>query len=185
MSKKVSKPRFQDRYENTIKPQMIKELQYKNIMEVPRLQKIVVNSCVKDAAFHQSSIETAANEIFLITGQKPVITKAKQSIAGFKIRTGMSLGCKTTLRGVMMYEFFDRLVNIALPRVKDFKGFSNKQFDGAGNFSIGLKEQLVFPEINYDKIDKIRGMNITFVTTAKSDAEARLLLKLFDIPFIQ
>lgn len=177
--------RFKKRYDEVIKSKMLTEMSYKNVMQIPRLQKIVLNTCIKEAAFNQSSLEVAFNELYLITGQKPVITKATKSIAGFKIRAGMGLACKVTLRGSGMYEFFDRLVNIALPRVRDFKGFSKKQFDGQGNLSIGLKEQLVFPEINYDKVDKIRGMNITFVTTAKSDAEARLLLELFDIPFIQ
>ena len=189
MSKKktetTSQPRLRKVYEEVIKPRMLKDMSYSNVMQIPKIEKVVVNTCVKDAAFNQSSIEVAFNELFLITGQKPVITKAAQSIAGFKIRAGMSLGCKATLRGDVMYEFIDRLVNIALPRVRDFKGFSKKQFDGRGNLSIGLKEQLVFPEINYDKVDKIRGMNITFVTTAKNDAEARLLFELFDIPFFQ
>ena len=171
-------PRFRKLYDEEVKSKMMTNMSYQNVMQIPRLQKIVVNTCIKDAAINQSSLEVAFNELYLITGQKPVITKAVQSIAGFKIRAGMGLGCKVTLRGNGMYEFFDRLVNIALPRVRDFKGFSKKQFDGKGNLSIGLKEQLVFPEIN-------RGMNITFVTTAQNDAEARLLLELFDIPFIQ
>lgn len=185
MSNNQNKPRLQMKYENIIKNEMMTAVQYKNIMEVPKLIKIVVNTCVKDAGLNQSQIETAVNELFLITGQKPAVTKAKKSIAGFKIRTGMSLGCKTTLRGKIMYEFLDRLVNVALPRVRDFKGFSHKQFDSKGNFSIGLKEQIVFPEINYDKVEKIRGMNITFVTTAKNHTEAKMLFEHFDIPFMQ
>lgn len=187
MSKKkietALQPRLKQRYEEVIKLKMMEDMAYSNVMQIPKVEKVIINICVKDAAFNQSSIEVAFNELYLITGQKPVITRAVKSIAGFKIRAGMSLGCKTTLRGDRMYEFIDRLVNIALPRVRDFKGFSKKQFDGRGNLSIGLKEQLVFPEINYDKIDKIRGMNITFVTTAKNDSEARLLFELFDIPF--
>ena len=180
-----SRARLQEKYVNVIKPKMMQEMSYKNVMQIPQLKRIVVNTCVKDAGLNQSSIETSVNEIYLITGQKPVTTKARKSIAGFKIREGMSLGCKVTLRGKVMYEFLDRLVNIALPRVRDFKGFSSKQFDNKGNLSIGLKEQLVFPEINYDKVDKIRGMNITFVTTAKNSIEAKLLFELFDIPFIK
>jgi len=183
--KNQGKARLHERYSSVIKPQMMQEMSYSNVMQIPRLERIVVNTCVKDAGLNQSSIETVVNETYLITGQKPVITKAKKSIAGFKIREGMSLGCKVTLRGKIMYEFLDKLINIALPRVRDFRGFSSKQFDNKGNLSIGLKEQLVFPEINYDKVDKVRGMNITFVTTAKNSVEAKLLFELFDIPFIQ
>jgi large subunit ribosomal protein L5 len=182
---KENKPRLQKIYEEIIKDKMMKSNCYKNVMEIPRLTKIVVNSCVKDAGLNQAQIESTVDEIYLITGQKPIITKAKKSIAGFKIRAGMSLGAKVTLRGKVMYEFLDRLVNVALPRVRDFKGFSHKQFDNKGNFSIGLKEQLVFPEINYDKVEKVRGMNITFVTTAKNSSEAKMLFEEFNIPFMQ
>ena len=185
MKNNQNKPRLQKKYEDIIKNEMMKAQGYKNVMEIPKLLKIVVNSCVRDAGVNQGQIDSTVNEIFLITGQKPVVTKAKQSIAGFKIREGMSLGAKVTLRGKIMYEFLDRLVNVALPRVRDFKGFSHKQFDNKGNFSIGLKEQLVFPEINYDKVEKIRGMNITFVTTANNHAEAKMLFEHFDIPFMQ
>lgn len=178
-------PRLQKKYEEVIKNEMMKSQGYKNVMEIPKLTKIVVNSCVRDAGLNQNQIESTVNEIFLITGQKPVVTKAKKSISSFKIREGMSLGAKVTLRGKIMYEFLDRLVNVALPRVRDFKGFSHKQFDNRGNFSIGLKEQLVFPEINYDHVEKIRGMNITLVTTANNNVEAKMLFELFDIPFIQ
>lgn len=183
--KQENKPRLQKRYEEVIKGKMSDSYKYKNVMEIPKITKIVVNSCVRDAGINQAQIESTVNEIYLITGQKPVVTKAKKSIAGFKIRAGMSLGAKVTLRGKVMYEFLDRLVNIALPRVRDFKGFSHKQFDNKGNFSIGLKEQLVFPEINYDKVEKVRGMNITFVTTAKNSTEAKTLFEQFDIPFMQ
>jgi len=185
MNNNQNKPRLQKKYEEVIKSEMMKANSYKNVMEIPRLVKTVVNSCVKDAGLNQNQIEPTVNELFLITGQKPIITKAKKSIASFKIREGMSLGAKVTLRGKIMYEFLDRLVNVALPRVRDFKGFSHKQFDSKGNFSIGLKEQLVFPEINYDKVEKVRGMNITFVTTAKHDLEAKMLFELFNFPFMQ
>lgn len=184
MSNIKAKARLHEHYETNVRPALLQKIGCKNVMEVPKLIKIVVNTCVKDAGLNQSAIESAVNELFLITGQQPAITKAKQSIAGFKIRAGMSLGCKTTLRGKIMYEFLDRLVNIALPRVRDFRGFSVKM-DGKGNLSIGLKEQLVFPEIHYDKVDKVRGMNITFVTTARNDVEAKFLFESFDIPFIQ
>jgi large subunit ribosomal protein L5 len=180
----VAKARLASFYNDMIKPQLQKEFNYKNVMEVPKLLKIVVSTSVKDPALNQSAIEVAQEEIFLITGQKPVITKAKQSIAGFKIREGMPLGCKVTLRHKMMYEFIDRLVNIALPRVRDFRGVPLRQISD-GNLSIGLKEQLVFPEINYDKLDKIRGMNITLVTNAQTKAETKVLLEQFGIPFIE
>jgi large subunit ribosomal protein L5 len=187
MTKNITenKPRLEGIYKREIMPKLMESNHYKNVMEIPKLTKIVVNSSVKDAGINQAQIESTVNEIYLITGQKPVVTKAKKSIAGFKIRAGMSLGAKVTLRGKIMYEFLDRLVNVALPRVRDFKGFSSKQFDNKGNFSIGLKEQLVFPEINYDKVEKIRGMNITFVTTAKNSSEAKMLFEEFNIPFIQ
>ncbi len=185
MSKIQVKPRLQKQYEEVIREKIMQAMEYKNVMAIPKLVKIVVNTCIKDAGVNQGLITTTVNELYLITGQKPVVTKAKKSIAGFKLRAGMSIGAKTTLRGKVMYEFLDRLVNIALPRVRDFKGFSQKQFDNKGNFSIGLKEQLVFPEIHYDKVEKIRGMNITFVTTAKNHKEAKILFENFDIPFMQ
>lgn len=184
MSPKTSKARLQKHYEEVVIKKLMDAMSCKNIMAVPKITKIVVNTCVKDAGLNQGLIDNAVNELFLITGQKPAITKAKKSIAGFKIREGMSIGCRTTLRGKVMYEFLDRLINIALPRVRDFKGFSAKQFDADGNFSMGLKEQLVFPEINYDRVEKIRGMNITVVTTAKNRSDAKLLLQNFDIPFM-
>lgn len=184
MSQNTSKARLQKHYEEVSIKKLMEAMGCKNIMAVPKITKIVVNTCVTDAGLNQNLVDNAVNELHLITGQKPSVTKAKKSIAGFKIREGMSLGCKTTLRGKVMYEFLDRLVNIALPRVRDFKGFSGKQFDADGNFSMGLKEQLVFPEINYDKVEKIRGMNITVVTTAKNRADAKLLLESFDIPFM-
>ena len=161
--------RLKDLYMNEIREQMMKKFGYKNIMQVPKLDKIVVNMGI--------------GEVAIITGQKPVITKAKKSIANFKIREGMPIGCKVTLRGDRMYEFLDRLVNLALPRVRDFRGVNPNSFDGRGNYALGIKEQLIFPEIEYDKIDKVRGMDIIFTTTAKTDEEARELLRLFNMPF--
>ncbi len=184
MTNSTKKARLQERYDASIKGMLMKSMKYANVMQVPKLQKIVINMGVKDAVLSSSAIDGALNELFLIAGQKPVVTRAKKSIAGFKIREGMAIGCKATLRGKMMYEFLDRLVNIALPRVRDFKGFSREQFDGNGNFSIGLKEQIVFPEINYDRIERIRGMNVVVVTSAKTDADAKALLEQFDIPFM-
>jgi large subunit ribosomal protein L5 len=183
-NKSENKARLQKQYDDSIRNLLMQNMQYANIMQVPKLEKIVINMGVKDAVLSSSAIDGALNELFLITGQKPVATRAKKSIAGFKIREGMAIGCKATLRGRMMYEFLDRLINIALPRVRDFKGFSRKQFDGQGNFSIGLKEQIIFPEINYDKIDRIRGMNIVFVTSAKTNVDAKALLEEFGIPFM-
>jgi large subunit ribosomal protein L5 len=178
-----NKPRLQKEYEE-YKGELMESQLYENVMQIPKLIKIAVNSCIRDAGLNQGQIESVKEELFLITGQKPVVTVAKQSIAGFKIRAGMILGAKVTLRNTMMYEFLDRLVNVALPRVRDFKGFSDKQIN-RGNFSIGLKEQLVFPEINYDKVQNTRGMNITLVTTAKNHVKAKMLLEFFKIPFIQ
>ena len=162
---------------------MTKKFGYKNIMEVPKLDKIVVNMAVGEAKENVKVLENAANDLMIITGQKAVTTKAKKSIANFKIREGMPIGCKVTLRGERMYDFLDRLVNLALPRVRDFRGVSADAFDGRGNYALGIKEQLIFPEIEYDKIDKTRGMDIVFTTTAKTDEEARELLKLFNMPF--
>jgi len=162
---------------------MIQKFGYKNIMQVPKLEKVVVNMGLGEAIQNSKIIDAAINDIMTITGQRPVVTKAKKSIAAFKLRAGMSVGAKVTLRGDRMYEFMDRLVNIALPRVRDFRGVSPKSFDGRGNYSMGVKEQLIFPEIDYDKIDKARGMDIIIVTTAKTDEEARELLKLMGMPF--
>ena len=175
--------RLKDLYYNEIREQMTKKFGYKNVMEVPKLDKIVVNMGVGEARENEKLLEAAAKDMATITGQKPVITKAKKSIANFKIREGMPIGCKVTLRGDRMYEFLDRLVNLALPRVRDFRGVNPNSFDGRGNYAMGIKEQLIFPEIEYDKIDKVRGMDIIFTTTAKTDEEARELLRLFNMPF--
>ena len=176
--------RMQRRYLDTIRPAMQEQFGYKNPMQVPRLEKIVINMGVGEAAGDQKKLDAAVGELTLIAGQKPVKTKAKKAIAGFKIREGLPIGCKVTLRKQRMFEFLDRLVTIALPRVRDFRGIpGNKGFDGRGNFAMGLKDQTIFPEIAYDKIDTVRGMDIIFVTTAKTDAEAKALMKLFDVPF--
>ena len=175
--------RLQEYYQKTVKPDLIKEFGYKNAMEAPRLDKIVLNMGVGEGVQDKKKVIAAAEDLALIAGQKPVITKAKKSIAAFKLRDGMTIGCKVTLRRERMYEFLDRLITVALPRVRDFRGISPKSFDGAGNFALGLKEQIVFPEIDYDKVDQIRGMNVVICTTAKTDAEARALLKGFDMPF--
>ena len=177
-------PRMQRRYVDDIRPAMLKEFDYKNPMQVPKLEKIVINMGVGEAAADQKKLDAALGELMLIAGQKPVKTVAKKAIAGFKIREGLPIGCKVTLRKSRMYEFLDRLVTIALPRVRDFRGIpGGKGFDGRGNFAMGLKEQIIFPEINYDKVTDIRGMDIVFVTTAKTDAEAKALLRKFDVPF--
>jgi large subunit ribosomal protein L5 len=175
--------RMRAEYDEKIVPAMIEKFGYKNRMEVPRLDKIVINMGVGEATQDKKKVETAAQEMELIAGQKPVITKAKKSIAQFKLREGMPIGVKVTLRRERMYEFVDRLVTIALPRVRDFRGLNPRSFDGRGNYAMGLKEQLVFPEINYDRIDKVRGMDIIVTTTAKTDDEARELLRLFNFPF--
>ncbi len=175
--------RLKERYQQELLPKLMKEFGYKNKMRVPRLQKIVVNMGLGEAIQNIKILDSATSEIMTITGQKPVPTKAKKSIANFKLRQGMPIGCMVTLRKDRMYEFFDRLVNIALPRVRDFRGISGKAFDGRGNYSLGIKEQIIFPEIDYDKIDKIKGLNITIVTTAKTDEEGKTLLKLFGMPF--
>ncbi len=175
--------RLRDQYENEIKDAMQKKFGYKNVMEIPKIEKIVVNMGVGEAKENAKLLEAAMGDMETITGQKPVITKSKKSIANFKIREGMNIGCKVTLRGEKMYEFVDRLVNLALPRVRDFRGVNPNAFDGRGNYSLGIKEQLIFPEIEYDKIDKVRGMDIVFVTTAKTDEEAKELLTLFNMPF--
>ena len=175
--------RLHETYLNEIAPAMQKKFGYKNVMQIPKMDKIVVNMGVGEAKDNAKVLESAANDMQIITGQKPVITKAKKSIANFKIRDGMNIGCKVTLRGEKMYEFMDRLINLALPRVRDFRGVNPNAFDGRGNYALGIKEQLIFPEIEYDKIDKVRGMDVIFVTTANTDEEARELLTLFNMPF--
>ena len=175
--------RLKEMYKNEIVDAMVKKFGYKNVMEVPKLDKIVINMGVGEAKENAKVLESAVGDMETITGQKAVITKAKHSIANFKIREGQSIGCKTTLRGDKMYEFLDRLVNLALPRVRDFRGVSANSFDGRGNYALGIKEQIIFPEIEYDKVDKVRGMDVIFVTTAKTDEEARELLRLFNMPF--
>ncbi|SCN24085.1 50S ribosomal protein L5 [Clostridium sp. N3C] len=177
--------RLQEKYINEVVPALVEKFGYKNIMEVPRLEKIVVNMGVGEAKDNPKVLESAVNDLQIITGQKPVVTRAKKSIANFKIRENMPIGCKVTLRKQKMYEFADKLMNVALPRVRDFRGVSDKAFDGRGNYSLGVKEQLIFPEIEYDKIDKVRGMDIIFVTTAKTDEEARELLRFLGMPFVQ
>lgn len=177
------KPRLKTQYEDQIRSRMMEKFAYKNPMMTPKLEKIVINMGVGDAINDRKAVESAAEDLGRITGQKAVITKAKKSIAGFKVREGMPIGCKVTLRADRMYEFLDRLVTIALPRVRDFRGLSAKSFDGRGNYAMGLKEHIVFPEIDYDKVDKIRGMDIVVCTTAKNDEEARALLGEFNFPF--
>lgn len=177
--------RLKEKYQDEIVDALIKKFGYKNIMEVPKLDKVVINMGVGEAKENAKLLESAMHDLEIIAGQKPVITKAKKSIANFKIREGMSIGCKVTLRGEKMYEFVDRLINLALPRVRDFRGISANSFDGRGNYALGIKEQLIFPEIEYDKIDKVRGMDIVFVTTAKTDEEARELLAQFNMPFMK
>jgi len=176
-------PRFETLYNETIAKAMTEKFGYKNVMEIPRLEKIVLNMGVGEATQDKKKVEAAAAEMQAISGQKPVITKAKKSIAQFKLREGMPIGAKVTLRRDRMFEFLDRLVTIALPRVRDFRGLNPKSFDGRGNYAMGLKEQIIFPEINYDQIDKVRGMDIIVTTTAKTDEEARELLRLFNFPF--
>jgi large subunit ribosomal protein L5 len=184
MSEAKALPRLQAYYRDVVREQMLKEFGYKNPFEVPSLEKIVINMGVGEAAADQKKLDAAVAELMLIAGQKPIKTIAKKAIAGFKIRAGLPIGCKVTLRKTRMYEFLDRLVTIALPRVRDFRGIpNNKGFDGRGNFAMGLKEQIIFPEIVYDKVDAIRGMDIIFVTNAKTDAEAKALLKGFNLPF--
>ncbi|NHN83541.1 50S ribosomal protein L5 [Acetobacter musti] len=178
-------PRLQQRYRTELTGQLREQFGYKNVMEIPRLEKIVLNMGVGEAAGDQKKLDAALNDMMLIAGQRPVKTVAKKAIAGFKIREGLPIGCKVTLRKARMFEFLDRLVTIAMPRIRDFRGLpANKGFDGRGNFAMGLKEQIIFPEIEYDKVDQVRGMDIIFVTTAKTDAEAKALLKAFDLPFV-
>ncbi len=175
--------RLSEVYQEKVVDSLMKRFNYKNRMEVPKLEKIIINMGLGEAIQNIKILDSAAQELSQITGQKPVITKAKKSIAQFKLRTGMPIGCMVTLRKERMYEFFNRLVNVALPRVRDFKGLSGKSFDGRGNYALGIREQLIFPEIHYDKIDKVKGMNIVIVTTAKSDEEGKELLKLLGMPF--
>ena len=175
--------RLIEKYNKEVVPALQKRFNYKNVMQIPKLDKIVINMRVGEAKENPKALEGAINDMRIITGQQPVVTRAKKSIANFKVREGQKIGCMVTLRGDMMYSFFDRLVNIALPRTRDFKGVSRNSFDGRGNYAMGIKEQLIFPEIEYDKIDKVRGMDIMFVTTAKTDEEARELLTLFNMPF--
>jgi large subunit ribosomal protein L5 len=177
--------RLQEKYQKEVIPAMIEKFGYKNIMEVPKLEKIVINMGVGEAKENQKVLESAVSDLTLIAGQKPILTRAKKSVANFKIRENMALGCKVTLRKAKMFEFADKLMSIALPRVRDFRGVSSKAFDGRGNYSLGIKEQLIFPEIEYDKIDKVRGMDIIFVTTANTDEEARELLRFLGMPFAQ
>lgn len=175
--------RLKDMYYNEIVPAMVSKFGYKNVMQVPKLNKIVLNMGVGEAKDNAKVLESAVKDMEIIAGQKVVTTKAKNSVANFKIREGMAIGCKTTLRGEKMYEFADRLINLALPRVRDFRGVNPDAFDGRGNYALGIKEQLIFPEIEYDKVDKVRGMDVIFVTTAHTDEEARELLRLFGMPF--
>ena len=175
--------RLKDTYTNEIVDAMTKKFGYKNVMEIPKIEKIVINMGVGEAKDNAKALESAVADMETITGQKAIVTKAKKSIANFKIREGLAIGCKTTLRGEKMYEFLDRLVNLALPRVRDFHGVNPNIFDGRGNYALGIKEQIIFPEIEYDKVDKVRGMDIIIVTTAKTDEEARELLRLFNMPF--
>ena len=177
--------RLKDKYRAEVAPALKQHFQYKNIMEIPRLEKIVINMGLGDCKDNAKALELAVSELATISGQKPLVTKAKKSIANFKLRAGMNVGAKVTLRGDRMYEFADKLVSIVLPRVRDFRGVSTKAFDGRGNYSLGVREQLIFPEIEYDKVEKIRGMEMIFVTTAKTDEEARELLRLLGMPFQQ
>jgi large subunit ribosomal protein L5 len=177
--------RLKEKYQNETAKEMMKKFNYKSVMEIPKIEKVVINMGVGEAVSNHKALDAAVNDLTQIAGQRPVVTRAKKSIAAFKIRTGMPIGAKVTLRGAKMYIFLDKLINIALPRVRDFRGVSSQSFDGRGNYSMGLKEQLIFPEIDYDKIDKIRGMDIVIVTTAKTDEEARELLRLLGMPFIK
>ena len=177
--------RLKEMYQNEIVEAMIKKFGYKNIMQVPKLNKIVINMGVGEAKDNSKVLDSAVKDLEIIAGQKAVVTKAKKSIANFKIREGLPIGCKVTLRGEKMYDFADRLINLALPRVRDFRGVSANSFDGRGNYALGIKEQLIFPEIEYDKVDKVRGMDVIFVTTANTDEEARELIRLFGMPYVK
>ena len=177
--------RVLEKYLNEVKPELMKKFEYKSVMQAPKLDKIVINMGVGDAMANSKALDAAVEDLTQICGQKPIITKARKSIAAFKLREGAAIGCKVTLRGERMYQFFDKLVSIALPRVRDCRGLSKNSFDGRGNYTLGVKEQLIFPEINYDKIFKIRGMDIVIVTTAKTDNEGRELLSLLGVPFVK
>mgnify|MGYP002584263457 CR=1 FL=1 len=177
--------RLQERYENEVVKSLMEKFNYSSKMQAPKIEKIVLNIGVGDAVSNSKLLDDAVNELTLITGQKPVVTRAKKSIAGFKLREGQAIGCKVTLRGERMYEFLDKLVNVSLPRVRDFRGVSNNSFDGRGNYTLGIKEQIVFPEIEIDKVDKVLGLGITIVTSAKNDEEGRALLKAFGMPFVK
>ncbi|WP_138204928.1 50S ribosomal protein L5 [Haloimpatiens lingqiaonensis] len=178
-------PRLQEKYMKEVVPALMEKFGYKNVMEVPRLEKIIINMGIGEAKDNPKVLEAAIGDLKLITGQQPIVTKARNSVANFKIRQNMPIGCKVTLRREKMYEFADKLINVALPRVRDFRGVSSKSFDGRGNYALGIKEQLIFPEIEYDKVDKVRGMDIVFVTDAKTDEEARELLRFLGMPFAQ
>ena len=175
--------RLQEKYNKDIRPSLVDKFSYSSVMEAPRIEKVVVNMGVGDAVTNTKALDDAVKELSQLTGQKPIITKAKKSVAGFKLREGMPIGCKVTLRGERMYDFLDKLMNIALPRVRDFQGVSPKAFDGRGNYTLGVKEQLIFPEINYDNVNRVRGMDIVIVTTAQTDQEAKELLAQFGMPF--
>lgn len=175
--------RLRQKYENEIKNSMVEKFNYKSVMEIPKIEKIVINMGIGEAVSNSKVLDEAVAELALITGQKPVVTRAKKSIAGFRLREGMPIGCKVTLRGERMYDFLDKLVSISLPRVRDFRGVSKKSFDGRGNYTLGIKEQLIFPEIDFDKVSKVRGMDIVVVTTANTDEEARELLTQLGMPF--
>ncbi len=177
--------RLKDKYKSEAVPALQTKFKYSSCMQIPKLEKVVLNMGVGEVKDNPKAMDSAVSDMTLITGQKPVVTKAKKSVAAFKLRQGMNIGCKVTLRGERMYEFVDKLFNVAIPRVRDFRGVSNNSFDGRGNYSLGIKEQLIFPEVEYDKVDKVRGMDIVFVTTAKSDEEAKELLKLLGMPFSQ
>lgn len=177
--------RLKEKYQNEVAPAMQEKFKYKSVMQIPKLEKVVINMGVGDVKENAKALDSAVNDLSIISGQKPIITKAKKSVAAFKVRQGMNIGCKVTLRGDRMYEFVDKLFNVALPRVRDFRGVSPNAFDGRGNYSLGIKEQLIFPEIDYDKVEKVRGMDITFVTTAKTDEEAKELLILLGMPVSQ
>ena len=175
--------RLQEKYQKEVVPALTEKFGYKNIMQLPKIEKVIINMGVGEAVGNPKALDAAVSDLTIISGQKPLLTRAKKSLAAWKLRQGMPIGCKVPLRGVRMYQFLDKFMNVALPRVRDFRGVSDKAFDGRGNYAVGLKEQLIFPEIDYDKIDKIRGMNIVIVTTAKTDEEARELLKLMGMPF--
>ena len=175
--------RLQEKYKNEVVPELTKKFGYKNVMQLPKIEKVIINMGVGEAVGNPKALDAAVNELTIIAGQKPILTRAKKSLAAWKLREGMPIGTKVTLRGTRMYQFLDKFINVALPRVRDFRGVSSTAFDGRGNYAVGLKEQLIFPEIEYDKIDKLRGMNIVIVTTAEKDEEARELLKLMGMPF--